>query len=115
MEIKRDSSKWINQSNFLLHRFDWQEGYGAFSSSKSALITVIEYIKNQEDHHKKHTLFDEYKQLYDKYEIEYNDKYLYKFLDTILLRDNPFGVGDLVGIWFLLRDVSIGEMNCDGI
>ena len=77
MELKRDSTKWINQSNFLPHRFDWQEGYGTFSSSKSSLKTVIEYIKNQEEHHKKHTSFDEYKQLLDKYEIEYNDKYLY--------------------------------------
>ncbi len=52
-DIKGDSSKWINEKGFLKSRFSWQEGYGAFSYSKSQVINVINYIKNQEEHHRK--------------------------------------------------------------
>ena len=54
-DIKGSSSKWINEREFVRGRFSWQEGYGAFSYSKSQLKQVIQYIENQEDHHRKKT------------------------------------------------------------
>ena len=62
-EVKRDSSEWINQNKFVMGRFSWQEGYGAFSYSKSHLSRVKNYIDKQEEHHKKKTFLDEYKKI----------------------------------------------------
>lgn len=59
--IKQDSSKWINQKNFVKEKFEWQQGYGAFSYSKSQASRVIAYVQNQEIHHQKITFLDEYK------------------------------------------------------
>ena len=59
-DIKGDSSKWINQKGYIRGKFSWQEGYGAFSFSKSHVDSVIDYIKNQENHHKKNTFIEEY-------------------------------------------------------
>ena len=59
-DIKGSSSKWINEKKFLKVKFEWQEGYGAFSYSKSHVQNVINYVKNQEKHHAKQTFRDEY-------------------------------------------------------
>ena len=77
-DIKRSSSKWINENNLCLGRFEWQLGYGAFTYSKSHVKSVISYINNQKVHHKKVSFLDEYKMILEKYEIEYNSKYLFK-------------------------------------
>ncbi|MEI9909386.1 MAG: hypothetical protein WDO71_06815 [Bacteroidota bacterium] len=61
--------------------FRWQEGYGAFSYSKSQIPQVATYIENQEAHHKKITFLDEYRQFLKKFEIEYNEKYIFKPLE----------------------------------
>ncbi|WP_233509425.1 IS200/IS605 family transposase [Pedobacter chinensis] len=58
--VKTESSKWINDQGFLKSKFSWQEGYGAFSYSKSHVPKVIHYIQNQKEHHKKETFLDEY-------------------------------------------------------
>jgi putative transposase len=76
--VKQDSSGWINQKHFIIDRFSWQSGYGAFSYSKSQLPTVIRYIQNQKQHHKKKTFIEEYLELLKKNEIDYNEKYLFK-------------------------------------
>ncbi|MBC7828859.1 MAG: IS200/IS605 family transposase [Chitinophagaceae bacterium] len=76
--IKRDSSAWINNNKFTNGKFSWQEGYGAFSYSKSHLPDVIKYIENQEFHHKKKTFIEEYKELLEKFEISYDEKYIFK-------------------------------------
>jgi REP element-mobilizing transposase RayT len=60
-DIKGYSSKWINEKHFIKTKFSWQEGYGAFSYSKSQLPQVISYIENQENHHKKKTFSEEYR------------------------------------------------------
>ncbi|MFH6992315.1 IS200/IS605 family transposase [Flavobacterium sp. FlaQc-48] len=78
--IKQDSSKWINKSNFLNFHFEWQEGYGAFSYSKSQLASVINYIENQELHHKKKTFREEYINFLEKFEIDYEEKFIFKEL-----------------------------------
>jgi REP element-mobilizing transposase RayT len=76
-EIKEHSTKYINEQNVLKAKFYWQEGYGAFSVSQSALKNVIDYIKNQEHHHLKTNFIDEYKSFLKAYNIEFNEKYIF--------------------------------------
>ncbi len=79
-DIKGNSSKWINEKKFLKIKFEWQEGYGAFSYSKSQVNTVIEYIKNQEKHHKIESFRDEYLKFLKAFEIEYDERYIFRDL-----------------------------------
>ena len=78
--IKQDSSKWINSNKLSKSHFQWQEGYGAFSYSKSQLSTVIRYIENQEARHKKKTLREEYIHFLQKSEVDYDEKFIFKEL-----------------------------------
>jgi len=80
-DIKGSSSKWINEKKFLRVKFEWQEGYGAFSYSKSQVNEVIKYIQNQETHHKTKTFREEYINFLEAFEIEYDERYIFK--DTI--------------------------------
>jgi REP element-mobilizing transposase RayT len=80
-DIKGDSSKWINSKGFLRGRFSWQEGFGAFSYSASQIDGVVKYINNQEIHHTKKTFMDEYKDILKKFNIDFDDKYLFKKID----------------------------------
>ncbi len=75
--IKTKSSLWIKQEK-LSKSFAWQEGYGAFSYSKSHVQNVIRYIQNQEAHHKKETFLNEYRRLLKAFEIEYDERYIFK-------------------------------------
>ncbi|MHB1688597.1 MAG: IS200/IS605 family transposase [Ignavibacteriaceae bacterium] len=75
-DIKSDSSKWINKKKFVRGRFNWQEGYGAFSFSHSQIDRVVNYINNQEHHHGKKTFREEYIQLLKKYDIPFDEKYI---------------------------------------
>lgn len=77
-DIKGDSSKWINEKGFLKSRFSWQEGYGGFSYSKSQLPTLIKYIQNQEEHHKKKFFIEEYLEFLKEFEIDYDERYIFK-------------------------------------
>ena len=61
-------------------KFSWQEGFGAFSYSRSQIDSVIKYILNQPEHHKKTSFKDEYIKFLEKFEIEYNDKYLFTWI-----------------------------------
>lgn len=76
--VKTNSSKWINEQDFLKTKFSWQEGYGAFSYSKSQVPQVIQYIQNQKEHHKKRTFREEYLDILKKLEIEYDERYIFK-------------------------------------
>lgn len=76
--VKTESSKWIKTKGFCPAPFSWQEGYGAFTYSKSHVQDVIRYIQNQETHHKKITFTDEYKHFLKMFEIEYEDQYLFR-------------------------------------
>ncbi len=80
-DIKAGSSKFINDSNWINGKFNWQEGFGAFSYSKSQIDSVIKYIKNQEEHHKKQTFKEEYIAFLRKFEIEYDEKYLFEWIE----------------------------------
>lgn len=79
-DVKGGSSKWINDNQLVPGRFEWQEGYGAFSYSKSQLPTVMSYIQNQEVHHHKKTFHEEYIELLEEFEVGYDGKYLFKEL-----------------------------------
>lgn len=79
-DIKGNSSKWINEKQFVKRKFEWQEGYGAFSYSKSHIKNVIEYIENQELHHRKKTFKEEYLEFLQKFEVDYDEKYIFKEL-----------------------------------
>lgn len=80
-DIKGGSSKWINDKKFIREKFSWQEGYGAFSYGKSQLSQVIQYIEKQEEHHRKKTFIDEYKEFLEKFEIEYDERYIFKSVE----------------------------------
>jgi hypothetical protein len=79
-DIKGSSSKWINEKKFLKVKFEWQEGYGAFSYAKSQVDTVINYIKNQERHHTGKTFREEYLEFLKLYEIDYDERFIFKEL-----------------------------------
>ncbi len=79
--VKSESTKWIRQKKFCAGSFAWQEGYGAFSYSKSQLPRVISYIINQEAHHRKKGFKEEYIQMLISAEIEFDDKYI--FIDPV--------------------------------
>lgn len=76
--LKAESSKWIKNKNFCATPFAWQEGYGAFSYSKSHVQDVIRYIQNQEAHHKEETFLHEYRKMLKAFQIEYEEQYIYK-------------------------------------
>ena len=76
-DVKGSSSKWINDKNLTVKHFEWQEGYGAFSYSKSHIKNVIEYIENQEQHHRVKTFREEYIDFLEKFEIDYDERYIF--------------------------------------
>lgn len=80
-EVKNNSSKYINEKQFVKGKFQWQEGFGAFSYATSQVKNVYNYILNQEEHHKKSSFKEEYLDLLDNYEIDYDEKYLFDFLE----------------------------------
>jgi len=80
-EVKKASNEFINENKLTQSKFYWQEGFGAFSYSRSQIDTVAKYILNQKEHHKKQTFKDEYLEFLKKYEIEYNEKYLFDWLE----------------------------------
>lgn len=80
-DIKANSSKFINNKKWFRGKFSWQEGFGAFSYSQSQLDSVVAYIKNQEKHHSKTTFKEEYKKLLEKFYVEYEDKYLFEWIE----------------------------------
>lgn len=78
-DIKTGSTNFVNEEKLIFGKFSWQHGYGAFTYSKSQIEKVVEYINKQEEHHKKITFRDEYISLLKKFEIEYNEKYLFEW------------------------------------
>lgn len=83
-DVKRDSTAWINKNKLVKGRFAWQEGYAAFSYSKSELSNVIRYINNQEDHHARKTFKEEYIGLLNSFEVVFDEKYLFETQDTLI-------------------------------
>ena len=80
-DIKVASNDWIQNNNLSKFKFEWQSGYGAFTYSRSQVDSVIIYILNQEEHHKKRTFREEYLDMLAKNEIEFKDEYLFDFFE----------------------------------
>ncbi len=80
-DLKAGSSNFINQQHWVKGKFNWQEGFGAFSYSKSQIDNVIKYILSQEEHHKKTTFREEYFDFLKKFEIDYDEKYVFEWIE----------------------------------
>ena len=76
-KVKANSSKWVNDHKMQMRKFGWQEGYAAFSVSESQVPAVREYIRNQEEHHRKQTYQEEFVALLERHRIEYDPRYLW--------------------------------------
>jgi REP element-mobilizing transposase RayT len=80
-DIKANSSSFINKKRWVMGKFNWQEGFGAFSYSHSHLDTVIRYIQNQEQHHGKNSFKNEYLTLLRQFDIAFEEKYVFDFIE----------------------------------
>ena len=80
-DIKNNSSKFINDKNWVKGRFRWQEGFGAFSYAHSQIEQVYKYILKQEEHHKRKNFKEEFVSLLDKFEIDFQQEYLFDWID----------------------------------
>lgn len=80
IDIKNNSSKLINEQKILKTKFSWQEGYGVFSYAHSQIDAVYEYIAKQEQYHQKQSFLEEYLDFLQKFEIQYNEDYLFQSL-----------------------------------
>ncbi len=76
-DIKRNSSKWIKTKGGMLAKFEWQDGYSAFTVGHTQLDVIKQYIANQKEHHKKTLFEDEMREFYRKYEIPFDEKYVW--------------------------------------
>ena len=79
-DIKANSSKFINDRKYVRGQFRWQEGFGAFSYSRSHIDAVAKYVLNQEVHHSRMSFKDEFLSLLKRFDVEYEEKYLFKWL-----------------------------------
>ena len=81
-DVKAGSSKFINEKHWVVGRFSWQEGFCAFSYSRSQLGTVSQYIENQQKHHAKKSFREEYVELLEKFNVDYDPRYIFKTGET---------------------------------
>ena len=80
-EVKKSSTGFVNEKSFTKSKFQWQEGFGAFSYSQSSLDNVIAYIQNQKEHHRCKTFKEEYISLLNSFKIEFKDDYLFQWIE----------------------------------
>ena len=80
-EIKKSSNEYINENKLSHFKFQWQEGFGAFSYSQSSLDNVIAYIHNQKEHHKKKSFKSEYKEILESFQLDYKDEFLFEWIE----------------------------------
>jgi REP element-mobilizing transposase RayT len=80
-DIKAGSSGFINESGWIRGRFNWQEGFGAFSHCRSELDTVIRYVRNQEQHHRKRKFREEYVEMLNEFGVDFEERYLFLPVD----------------------------------
>ncbi|HEX8142562.1 MAG TPA: IS200/IS605 family transposase [Pyrinomonadaceae bacterium] len=91
-EIKASSSKFINDRRWIRGRFNWQEGFGAFSYAHSQLNAVIRYIENQEQHHNRRSFKEEYLNMLKRFAIAYEDRYVFDFIEAQSSHAAPTGL-----------------------
>ena len=80
-EVKKSSNAFVKEKRFTKFRFEWQEGFGAFSYSDSSLDDVIQYIQNQKEHHRKRTFREEYIGFLKKFKIDFKEEFLFQEID----------------------------------
>ncbi len=80
-DVKNNTSNFINEQNWVKGKFSWQEGYGAFSYGHSQIESVYQYILNQEKHHRKKTFREEYLEFLEKFEMRYEERFLFEWLE----------------------------------
>ena len=83
LDVKRASTNFINENRLIKGHFNWQKGYGAFSYSKSQVPDVVNYVFIQESHHQKKTFRQEYIEFLQKFEVDYEERYLFEFIDEV--------------------------------
>lgn len=90
-DIKANSSRWINEQKYIPGKFEWQTGFGAFTVGQSQIKAVVNYILNQEEHHKTKSFREEYIEFLNAYQIEYKTEYLFEDVDIAPaeLKNNP--------------------------
>ncbi len=76
--VKGESSEWINKKGFVREKFQWQEGYGAFSYGHSQVYHVYNYVMNQKEHHRKRSFLEEYTELLEKLDVQFDKRYIFK-------------------------------------
>jgi putative transposase len=79
--IKGSSSKWINERKFVKGKFSWQEGFGAFTYSKSEISRITDYIDSQKMHHDRKTFSEEYIEMLNEFGVEYDSRYVFTPVD----------------------------------
>ncbi len=80
-DVKAISSGFIKEKKWLREKFSWQEGFGAFSYSRSHIDRVIKYIQHQEEHHRKKTFKEEYLKMLQAFNVKYDERYVFKWID----------------------------------
>ncbi|MBP1672896.1 MAG: transposase, family [Bacteroidetes bacterium] len=80
-QVKSGSSKWLNEKKYIYGKFHWQDGFGGFSYSKSHIDKVVKYILNQPKHHKNRSFREEYMLFLQKFNIDFNEQYLFEYYD----------------------------------
>lgn len=80
-EIKVESNEFINKQRWISRQFAWQQGYGVFSYSRSHIDNVARYVLNQEEHHKKRTFQQEYIEFLNRFEVPFDERYLFDFFE----------------------------------
>jgi REP element-mobilizing transposase RayT len=76
-DVKGDSSKWIHKKGLIKGVFEWQAGFGGFSYSESQIDSVVKYINNQKNHHKKKTFIQEYLEFLEKFKVPFDERYIF--------------------------------------
>ncbi|MBP1675771.1 MAG: tnpA [Bacteroidetes bacterium] len=80
-DVKRNSSLWVNENKLVVGKFSWQEGFGVFSYSKSQVDSVVKYIEQQEKQHSKRTFTEEYLEFLKLFEIDYDERFIFKNIE----------------------------------
>ena len=80
-EVKTSTTKFINNNRFLPGRFAWQDGYGCFTYAHSQVDAVAQYVMNQKQHHRTKTFKEEYGALLHKFEVAYDDRYVFEYYE----------------------------------
>lgn len=107
-KIKAGSTNHINRQRWVAGRFSWPQGFGAFSYSRSQLDDVIDYIRNQEEHHRKKTFREEYIEFLRRFDVEYDERYIFRDKPVKEFDAAPTGLNSVSAYY---KQVAPTELN----